>query len=108
MKLTLIFFLSAAKKPEFGPFGPFYLFEGSEGRLKCEPEAAPPPEFKWYKGDTEITAGQPGYRMLSDGTLVIDEVTKDDAGQYRCWAKNFMGTASATAPAFILSKDVLT
>lgn len=101
------FFFSAAKKPEFGSFGPFYLFEGSEGRLKCEPDAAPPPEFRWFKGDKEITAGESGYKMLSDGTLVIDQVTKDDAGQYRCSANNFMGSASATALANILSKDVL-
>lgn len=105
-------FLSAAKPPTFSVFGPFYLFEESEGRLKCEPDAAPKPTFKWYftpKGgdESQITIGQAGYRILSDGTLVIDKVTKQDAGQYRCWASNSIGTDQATAEATILRKNMI-
>ena len=73
--------------------------------MKCEPDAAPPPEFRWFKDGKEID--QAGYRILSDGTLVIDKVTKQDKGQYRCWAKNFLDDAEATAPAYILSKYML-
>ncbi|KAL9959377.1 hypothetical protein ACROYT_G032696 [Oculina patagonica] len=101
-----------AKPPTFSVFGPFYLFEDSEGRLKCEPDAAPPPTFKWYftpKGgaESQITIGQAGYRILSDGTLVIDKVTKQDAGQYRCWAKNFLNFTQATAEATVLQKTTI-
>lgn len=93
--------------PSFVKFGPFYLYKDREARLKCQPEAAPlPTEFKWYKEGSEIIpAGH--YIVLPDGTLVIDKVNKQDAGQYQCSAKNFLDEASANASAYVLGKDSL-
>ena len=87
-------------------FGPFYLFEESEGRLKCDPDAAPRPNlYKWFKDGTELTMSPP-YRLESDGTLVISNVERSrDAGQYKCSATNFLNTAEATAQATVLGKD---
>ena len=54
--MIVIFNVFSAKKPTFDPTsGPFYLFKNSQGVLKCEPEAAPPPTFKWYRKGTELT-----------------------------------------------------
>lgn len=98
-------FIFSAKPPTFTSFGPFYLFKDSQGVLKCQPDAAPPPEFRWYKGDTEITTGG-RYTVSQDGTLLIKDVTEQDAGQYKCWAKNFLKeTFSPTAPAYVLGKE---
>ncbi|KAL9967619.1 hypothetical protein ACROYT_G025889 [Oculina patagonica] len=91
-----------ATPPKFVEFGPFYLYNGYEARLKCQPEAAPPPVFRWYKNGSQII-NSPRHRLLSDGTLVIHKVIPVDAGYYRCSAKNFLNEVNATAPAYVLA-----
>jgi len=87
--------------PTFVEFGPFYLYKDREAKLKCQPEAAPKPTVRWYKGGSEIKTGA-RYLVESDGTLVIFKVNKQDAGQYRCCVRNFLGDASANASAYVL------
>ena len=90
-------FTSTAIAPSFEKkgFGPFYLFKEREGRLKCDPEAAPrPSEFKWYKDGQQLSiTGR--YSVTADGTLVINKVDRQDAGNYSCYAKNFLGEATS-------------
>lgn len=94
----------SAKKPTFDPAsGPFYLFKNSQGVLKCEPEAAPPPTFKWYRKGTELTTGG-RYTVQKDGVLLINDVTDDDAGDYRCVAKNFLAEAEYNGVATVYGK----
>ncbi|XP_068713298.1 fibronectin type III domain-containing protein-like [Montipora foliosa] len=83
-------------------FGPFYLFQESEGRLKCDPEATPRPAiFKWYRDDVDITPGVT-YQIESDGTLVISNVQRSrDQGKYLCYAENFLGNDSAESTATV-------
>ncbi|XP_068713129.1 fibronectin type III domain-containing protein-like [Montipora foliosa] len=96
-----------AIKPSFqkNGFGPFYLFQESEGRLKCDPEAAPRLTiFKWYKNDNEITPGVT-YQIENDGTLVISNVNRSrDEGRYACYAENFLGHATENSRATVFEK----
>ena len=90
-------------------FGPFYLFKGTEGRLTCNPKAAPrPSEYKWYKGKTLLTSS-PGYRIEHGefSTLIIDKVENRDKGLYTCYAKNSLGHAEATANATVFSENYI-
>ena len=105
--ITLIFIFTA-KKPSFeSEFGPFYLFKDSEGRLNCEPDAAPQPTYQWSKGTgnnkIDITDGG-RYKSFPNGTLTIANVTKNDEGQYSCKATNIIGSTTATAVASVLGK----
>ena len=88
-------------------FGPFYLFEETEGRLKCNPKAAPRPNMlKWYKEGQELQTTTPPYSVEADGTLVIDTVIRErDTGEYECYAENFLGNDSAKARASVFGKD---
>jgi len=99
-------FISTAKPPSFKfGFGPFYLFKDSEGRLDCEPDAAPPPTFQWSKGtgNNKVVINTGGrYTSFPNGTLIIANVTQNDEGQYSCEATNFLDAASATAGASVL------
>ena len=77
----------------------------SEGRLNCEPGAAPKPTFEWSK----VTGNNQGdiktggcYTVFPNGTLIIANLTQNDEGQYGCKASNFFDTASATADASIV------
>ncbi|XP_068757831.1 fibronectin type III domain-containing protein-like [Montipora capricornis] len=93
--------LTQAPSFERNGFGPFYLFKGSKGRLECVPEAAPrPTEFRWFKDEgPELSGGR--YTVEKNGTLVIDKINSDDAGEYKCSVKNLLGSAAATANATI-------
>ena len=83
------------------------MFKDSESSLNCEPDAAPPPTFEWSKvtGNNQgvITPGG-RYKLFSNGTLVIANVTKNDEGRYSCEATNFLDSATATAGATVLGK----
>ena len=90
--LTQETFLFAATAPSFETgFGPFYLFKGTEGRLECNPKAAPwPSEYKWYKGTTLLTSSPPlriEHREFS--VLIIENVVKNrDEGPYTYYGAN--------------------
>ncbi|XP_073228624.1 fibronectin type III domain-containing protein-like [Porites lutea] len=94
-------------------FGPFYLFNGTEGRLTCNPKAAPWPskyQYKWYKGTTLLTSSPP-YRIEHGefSTLIIDQVDENrDEGPYKCYAENFLGNATETATATVLERTIIT
>ena len=102
--LSVISFSAQAPSFTRNGFGPFYLFEGSKGRLECVPEAAPrPTEFRWSKdGGPELSGGR--YTVEKNGTLVIDEVNFDDRGEYKCSVKNLLDSAEARANATIYGK----
>ncbi|XP_022810032.1 fibronectin type III domain-containing protein-like [Stylophora pistillata] len=96
------------KEPTFSkPLGPFYLFKNSQGVLKCESEAAPPPTFEWFRGVTQITTGG-RYTVQADGVLWINDVTEGDKGEYRCKATNFLATAEDVGTATVYERTRIT
>ena len=93
-------------KPSFDlPFGPFYLFKGTQARLPCKPIAEPYPTFRWFKDGVPIGNGQnDSYTLDADGSLLINDVKDGNSGRYTCMAENYLGTANATANAIVLGK----
>ncbi|XP_022777594.1 fibronectin type III domain-containing protein-like [Stylophora pistillata] len=106
MIVICIFF--SVKAPTFSkPLGPFYLFKNSQGVLKCEPDAAPPPTFEWFRNGTKITTGR-RYTVQADGVLWINDVTEDDRGEYRCNATNVLATAEDVGTATVYERTRIT
>ncbi|XP_040059796.2 contactin-3 [Gasterosteus aculeatus] len=68
---------------------------GSQVTLECKPQASPPAISLWKKGN-EILQRTERITLLSNGTLMIANVTRRDAASYTCVAKNQFGTASTT------------
>ncbi|XP_059187647.1 immunoglobulin superfamily member 10 [Centropristis striata] len=57
--------------------------------LNCSADGYPAPEITWtLPNGTRITSG---HHLVTNGTLVIYSPGKEDAGKYRCGAKNYMG-----------------
>ncbi|KAL3057469.1 hypothetical protein OYC64_007858 [Pagothenia borchgrevinki] len=57
--------------------------------LNCSASGYPMPEISWtLPNGTRLTSGHP---LVKNGTLVIYNPSKENAGKYRCGAKNFMG-----------------
>ncbi|XP_070826986.1 immunoglobulin superfamily member 10 [Chaetodon trifascialis] len=63
--------------------------------LNCSANGHPMPEIIWTLPNGTRLTGQPNrgshYHLGSDGTLVIYNPHQEDAGKYRCGARNFMG-----------------
>uniref|UniRef100_A0A7E4ZRG5 Immunoglobulin I-set domain protein n=1 Tax=Panagrellus redivivus TaxID=6233 RepID=A0A7E4ZRG5_PANRE len=65
--------------------------EGETAKLKCDVKATPAPVYRWFIGDTEITADTPRHALFPDGTLEVTQVGKADNVVYRCQAENSAG-----------------
>ncbi|XP_070685794.1 immunoglobulin superfamily member 10 [Pempheris klunzingeri] len=63
--------------------------------LNCSADGNPMPEILWTLPNGTRFAGGPNrgsrHHLGNNGTLVIYNSGKEDAGKYRCGAKNFMG-----------------
>ncbi|XP_045114342.1 contactin-like [Portunus trituberculatus] len=68
-----------------------YGAEGKNVTIACNPEAAPKPKFTWRQNGLII--GNGGRRkILRNGNLVIDPVSREDRGNYSCTAENIYGS----------------
>ncbi|XP_004372232.1 muscle, skeletal receptor tyrosine-protein kinase isoform X5 [Trichechus manatus latirostris] len=68
------------------------IIEGLKAVLPCTTMGNPKPSVSWIKGDTALRENS-RVAVLESGSLRIHNVQKEDAGHYRCLAKNSLGTA---------------
>ncbi|XP_008829335.1 muscle, skeletal receptor tyrosine-protein kinase isoform X7 [Nannospalax galili] len=68
------------------------IIEGLKAVLPCTTMGNPKPSVSWIKGDSALKENS-RIAVLESGSLRIHNVQKEDAGQYRCVAKNSLGTA---------------
>ncbi|PKU44338.1 skeletal receptor tyrosine-protein kinase [Limosa lapponica baueri] len=68
------------------------IIEGLKAVLPCTTMGNPKPSVSWIKGETVVKENA-RIAVLDSGNLRIHNVQREDAGQYRCVAKNSLGTA---------------
>ncbi|XP_046501169.1 muscle, skeletal receptor tyrosine-protein kinase isoform X4 [Equus quagga] len=68
------------------------ITEGLKAVLPCTTMGNPKPSVTWIKGDHALRENA-RIAVLESGSLRIHNVQKEDAGHYRCVAKNSLGTA---------------
>ncbi|XP_060054998.1 muscle, skeletal receptor tyrosine-protein kinase isoform X2 [Erinaceus europaeus] len=68
------------------------IVEGLKAVLPCTTMGNPKPAVSWIKGDSSLRDNS-RIAVLESGSLRIHNVQKEDAGHYRCVAKNSLGTA---------------
>ncbi|XP_054142395.1 muscle, skeletal receptor tyrosine-protein kinase isoform X1 [Melozone crissalis] len=68
------------------------IIEGLKAVLPCTTMGNPKPSVSWVKGET-VVKETARIAVLDSGNLRIHNVQREDAGQYRCVAKNSLGTA---------------
>ncbi|XP_037229826.1 muscle, skeletal receptor tyrosine-protein kinase isoform X4 [Falco rusticolus] len=68
------------------------IIEGLKAVLPCITMGNPKPSVSWIKGETVLKENA-RIAILDSGNLRIHNVQREDAGQYRCVAKNSLGTA---------------
>ncbi|XP_015705378.1 muscle, skeletal receptor tyrosine-protein kinase isoform X2 [Coturnix japonica] len=68
------------------------IIEGLKAVLPCTTMGNPKPSVSWIKGETVVKENA-RIAVLDSGNLRIHNVQREDAGQYRCVAKNSLGSA---------------
>ncbi|XP_063311337.1 muscle, skeletal receptor tyrosine-protein kinase [Pelobates fuscus] len=68
------------------------LIEGVKAVLPCNTLGNPKPSVSWIKGEHAVKENA-RIAILESGSLRIQKVQREDVGQYRCLAKNSLGTA---------------
>ncbi|KAK4008603.1 hypothetical protein OUZ56_013738 [Daphnia magna] len=64
-------------------------------KLPCQAVGAPLPEIQWKIKGTPYAASE-RIRLLPEGSLLVREVTRDDAGEYTCTVENMYGQDTVT------------
>ncbi|KAG8455051.1 hypothetical protein GDO86_001317 [Hymenochirus boettgeri] len=68
------------------------LIEGVKAVLPCNTLGNPKPSVSWLKGENTVKENA-RIAILESGSLRIQKVQREDAGLYRCVAKNSLGAA---------------
>ena len=78
------------------------ILQGSDAIFRCEAEGNPTPVMSWEKDGGKILVV--GSVEISDdkNTLIVKNVTVDNAGWYTCIASNKVGHVESTAHLFII------
>lgn len=80
---------------------------GQTAVFRCRVTGEPHPSITWMRDSNEVPMDDDRYYVQSDGTLVINDVTEDDAGHYECVAHNDMGfTRSRSARTLVVTSPV--
>ncbi|XP_077101378.1 obscurin isoform X15 [Siphateles boraxobius] len=70
---------------------------GQTVKLACKVTGSPKPQVTWYKDGRAVEA-DPHHIIIEDPdgscTLILDNMTADDSGQYMCFATSSAGNAS--------------
>ncbi|KAK5981099.1 hypothetical protein GCK32_014702, partial [Trichostrongylus colubriformis] len=78
--------------------------EKQQAVLRCKVKGEPRPKIKWTKEGKEVEmSARIKTEFKDDGTLTltVDNVTQQDAGEYRCHAENELGSAWTEGPIIV-------
>uniref|UniRef100_A0A674JDV8 Ig-like domain-containing protein n=1 Tax=Terrapene triunguis TaxID=2587831 RepID=A0A674JDV8_9SAUR len=75
--------------------------EGDSLSLSCEAGSRPEATLSWAKGNESLSSDQGGA-----GHLELLNLSRGDAGEYRCWAKNSYGSASRALRVHVQTPEI--
>lgn len=64
---------------------------GGTAIFHCRVEGDPEPSVVWMRNDQEIPIDGAKYKLMDDGTLMVQNTQVTDNGYYECMAKNIDG-----------------
>ncbi|XP_068757719.1 neural cell adhesion molecule 1-like [Montipora capricornis] len=82
------------------------LIYGRPGKIRCTAEGNPPPQFEWRKNHS-LLLEKDRFTQLSDGSLQIDKVGREDKGAYKCSIKQTKGSERITVYSQVINVSVI-
>ncbi|XP_026969682.1 peroxidasin homolog isoform X4 [Sagmatias obliquidens] len=70
---------------------------GESVTLECSATGHPPPRITWTRGDRTPVPADPRVSITPSGGLYIQNVEREDSGEYTCFASNTVDSIHATA-----------
>ena len=81
---------------------PIVVNETGTASFQCEVEGNPQPKVTWLRDNSSLLADK--RVVLTDGELVINDVTLIDDGTYTCEARNILGVMTSMAKLTVQGK----
>lgn len=69
--------------------------KGRTAVLNCRADGSPKPEIYWMYNHEKILEESDGFRIMENGSLVIQDIEEFASGMYECMAKNEDGEAKS-------------
>ncbi|XP_059095272.1 protein turtle-like isoform X4 [Tigriopus californicus] len=84
-----------------------YIPRGLQGIIRCYIDSNPPIQFVTWTKDKRIydPFGLPGVMAMENGSILIDRVTQEHAGDYVCTPYNIHGTGRSSKVMQVIIKD---
>ncbi|XP_048338487.1 inactive tyrosine-protein kinase 7 [Sphaerodactylus townsendi] len=103
VQLTVAVFISFKLKPDDTT-----VYQGHTAMFQCQAEGDPLPHIQW-KGKNRILEPDkllPRIQIMPNGSLIINDVTTDDSGQYTCIAGNSCNIKDHDAYLYVVDKPI--
>ena len=72
--------------------------------IRCKVSGLPKPQITWYKLNGELPANA---EVKENGNLVLKNLSKIDAGVYKCVGRNELGSSEQLAEVRVQGKNIL-
>jgi len=89
-------------KVTISPDSQLTVNESNTASLFCSATGKPVPKLSWIKVDGALPSNR--IKVTSDGVVQIDDVRLEDAGKYKCMARNILGKDETAANLVVQSK----
>ena len=95
----------SAPKVAISPALQMTVNESIAAVLFCSVTGNPAPQLSWVRVDGSLPSNR--IKVASDGLMQIDDVRLEDAGKYKCMARNILGEDENSANLVVQSKSTL-
>ena len=92
----------SAPKVTISPASKLTVNESNTAALFCSATGNPAPQLSWIRVDGSLPSNR--IKVKSDGLMQIDDVRLEDAGKFKCMARNLLGKDENTANLVVQSK----
>ena len=92
----------SSPKVTISPASQLTVNESNTAALFCSATGNPAPQLSWVRVDGSLPSNR--IKVTSDGLMQISDVRLEDAGNYKCMARNILGKDENTANLVVQSK----